>query len=155
MRCLKPLKAKVPLDQRLFQQYMSADPRVSSKPLCTVLMEELKTCIKRVKRARQWHRVNPLTRAFAEAFLIMKLKAVKSLDLLKVMVKTIRELKELLSKEFQLIKMGMEKAWQISLLASRWGHPRACEWRNDKGFLIYWGLTMSWLTKLFGGVTPP
>jgi len=118
-------------------------------------MEELKTCIKRVKRARQWHRVNSLTRTFAEAFLIMKLKAVKNLDLLKVMIKTIRELKELLSKELQLIKMGVEKAWQISLLASKWGHPRACKWRNDKGFLIYWGLTMCWLTKLFGGVTPP
>jgi len=116
-----------------------------------LVRDALVESVRRVKRARQWHRVKPLTRAFAEAFLIMKLKTVKSLDLLKVIIKTIRELKELLSRELQLIKLGMEKAWQISLLASKWGHPRAREWRSDKGFLIYWGLTMRWLTKLFGG----
>ena len=120
-----------------------------------LVRDALVESVRRVKRARQWHRVKPLTRAFAEAFLIMKLKTVKSLDLVKVIIKTIRELKELLSREAQLIKLGMEKAWQISLLASKWGHPRAREWRNDKGFLIYWGLTMRWLTKFFGGVTPP
>ena len=140
-----------------------AQGNVSSNPLAhnpeidvgRLVRDALVEAVRRVKRARQWHRVKPLTRAFAEAFLIMKLKTVKSLDLVKVIIKTIRELKELLSREAQLIKLGMEKAWQISLLASKWGHPRAREWRNDKGFLIYWGLTMRWLTKLFGGVTPP
>ena len=46
-----------------------------------LVRDALVESVRRVKRARQWHRVKPLTRAFAEAFLIMKLKTVKSLDL--------------------------------------------------------------------------
>jgi len=124
---------------------ISAEPSIVS-----LLIGELKRAVTRVRRARKWHLVSPLSRAFARACLIMNLKKIKSITLIKAIVKTVKELKELISKEYELIKIGIRWAWKFSMLASSWGHPSAESWRNDKAFILYQAMTLKWLSKLFG-----
>ncbi|MCS7126394.1 MAG: hypothetical protein NZ929_05755 [Aigarchaeota archaeon] len=68
---------------------------------------------------------------------------------MKVIVKTIRELKEVLSEETRLIKIGVNEAWKISKLALSWGHTTSRNWRNDKYFIIYQALTLKWISRLY------
>ena len=118
--------------------------------MVSFLISELKRAITRVRRARRWHLVSPLSRAFASACLIMKLKKTKSITLIKAIIKTIKELKELISREYKLIQLGIKYAWKMSMLASSWGHPNAENWKHDKSFIIHQALTLKWLSKLFG-----
>jgi len=108
--------------------------------------------VRRVKRARKWHLVDPLSKAFIRAYLIMKPTKVRSLQLIKTLVKTIKKLRDLISEARIPIKAGIRKAWRLSSLASSWGHPSAKNWRNDKAFILYQAITLKWLSKLFGGV---
>ncbi len=108
--------------------------------------------VRRVKRARRWHLVDPLSKAFIRAYLIMKPTKVRSLQLIKTLVKTIKKLRDLISEARIPIKAGIRKAWRLSSLASSWGHPSAENWRNDKAFILYQAITLKWLSKLFGGV---
>ena len=108
--------------------------------------------VRRVKRARKWHLVDPLSKAFIRAYLIMKPTKVRSLQLIKTLVKTIKKLRDLISEARIPIKAGIRKAWRLSSLASSWGHPSAENWRNDKAFILYQAITLRWLSKLFGGV---
>ena len=108
--------------------------------------------VRRVKRARKWHLVDPLSKAFIRAYLIMKPIKVRSLQLIKTLVKTIKKLRDLILEARIPIKAGIRKAWRLSSLASSWGHPSAENWRNDKAFILYQAITLKWLSKLFGGV---
>jgi len=80
----------------------------------------------------------------------MRLETVKSLILMKAIVKTIKELKEIISEEAKLIRMGLSEAWKISELASKWGHSFSDSWKNNKYFIIYQGLILKWIFRLFG-----
>ena len=106
--------------------------------------------VRRVKRARRWHLVDPLSKAFIRAYLIMKPTKVRSLQLIKTLVKTIKKLRDLISEARIPIKAGIRKAWRLSSLASSWGHPSAENWRNDKVFILYQAITLKWLSRLFG-----
>ena len=118
--------------------------------MVSFLISELKGAITRVRRARKWHLVSPLSRAFASACLMMKLKKIKSITLIKAIIKTIKELKGLISREYKLIQLGIKYAWKVSMLASSWGHPNAENWKHDKSFIILQALTLKWLSRLFG-----
>ena len=111
--------------------------------------------VRRVKRARKWHLVDPLSKAFIRAYLIMKPTKVRSLQLIKTLVKTIKKLRDLISEARSPIKAGIRKAWRLSSLASSWGHPSAENWRNDKAFILYHAMTLKWLSRLFGKTHPP
>jgi len=106
--------------------------------------------VRRVKRARRWHLVDPLSKAFIRAYLIMKPTRVRSLQLIKTLVKTIKKLRDLISEARIPVKAGIREAWNLSSLASSWGHPSAENWRNDKVFILYQAITLKWLSKLLG-----
>jgi len=119
--------------------------------LAVKLLNELKNVVLRVKRARKWFLVNPLTRAFVKACMIMRLTRVRSIILMKAIIKAIRELKQIISQEHRLIEVGVHEAWKLSELASSWGHKTAREWRNNKAYIILQALILQWISRLFNG----
>ena len=106
--------------------------------------------VRRVRRARKWHLVDPLSKAFIGAYLMMRLTRVRSVQLIKVLVKTVKKLRDLVLEAYIPIKAGVREAWSLSALASGWGHPSAKSWRNDKAFILYHAITLKWLSRLFG-----
>jgi hypothetical protein len=116
------------------------------------LLDELKNTVLRVKRARKWFLVDPLTKAFIKACMIMRMSRIKSMTLMKVIIKTIKILRQIISKEYELFQIGIQEAWKLSELASSWGHKTAREWRNNKSYIITQALTLRWLARLFGGI---
>ena len=117
-----------------------------------VLWENLVKVVKRVKRARRWYLVDSLSKAFIRACLMMKPTRIRSVQLIKVLVKTIKMLRDLVSEAYIPIRAGIRQAWSLSALASDWGHPGAESWRNDRAFILYQAMTLKWLSKLFGRV---
>ena len=117
-----------------------------------VLWENLVKVVKRVKRARRWYLVDSLSKAFIRACLMMKPTRIRSVQLIKVLVKTIKMLRDLVSEAYIPIRAGIRQAWSLSALASSWGHPGAESWRNDRAFILYQAMTLKWLSKLFGRV---
>lgn len=118
-----------------------------------MILRDLRSITIKVKRVRKWYLVDKLTRAFIDTCFIMKLKTVKSFTLMRAIIKAIKELKEIISEETRLLKIGIEEAWKMSELASEWGHPSSRTWRNNKYFIIYQALMLKWISKLFGGIT--
>ncbi|MCF3653259.1 MAG: hypothetical protein L2C94_003740 [Aigarchaeota archaeon] len=124
----------------------------SSGDLGVMLLDELRDAVLRVKRARRWFLVDPLTRAFVRACMIMRVSRVRSMVLMKAIIRAIRALREAVSEESRLIRIGVREAWRLSELASSWGHKTAKEWKNNKSYIILQALTLRWLSRLFGGV---
>jgi len=120
--------------------------------LAVKLLDELRDAVLRVKRARKWFLVNPLTRAFVKACMIMRLTRVRSIILMKAIIKAIRELKQIISQEHRLIEVGVHKAWKLSELASSWGHKTAREWRNNKAYIMLQALILQWISRLFNSI---
>jgi hypothetical protein len=87
-------------------------------------MDELKSAVLRVKRAKKWFLVDPLTKAFIKALMIMRTSRVKSMTLMKSIIKTIRVLRQIASREYRLIQIGVREAWKLSELASSWAIRR-------------------------------
>jgi len=121
------------------------------KDSALILLDELKDAVLRVKRARKWFLVDPLTKAFVKACMIMRISRIKSMTLMKAIIRTIRVLRQIVSKEYRLIQIGVQEAWRLSELASSWGHKTAREWRNNRSYIILQALTLEWLSRLFGG----
>ncbi|MEM2485570.1 MAG: hypothetical protein QXU87_09920 [Candidatus Caldarchaeum sp.] len=115
-----------------------------------ILYDRVKSLVDRVRKARRWYRVNPLTKAFVRAYLITGPKEVRSMVLIKAVVKAVRELNILVSKTYSLMRAGVVEAWKLSHIAKQWGHPNAESWRNSKPFIIYQAISLQWLKKLFG-----
>jgi hypothetical protein len=72
--------------------------------------------------------------------------------LMKAIIRTIMVLRQIVSREYRLIQIGVREAWRLSELASSWGHKTSGEWRNNKSYIITQALTLQWLARLFGGV---
>ena len=124
----------------------------SSDCLAAKLLDELRDAMLRVKRARKWFLVNPLSRAFVKVCLMMRLARVRSILLMKAIIKAIKELKQIVSQEYRLVEVGIREAWRLSELASSWGHKTAREWRNNKAYIILQALTLQWISRLFNGI---
>jgi myosin heavy subunit len=134
-------------------EMLSEPCKYSSKDLPAKILGELESAVLRVKKSRRWFQVDPLTRAFIKALTIMKLESIKSILLMKVIIKTIRELKRVVSREYDLVEKGVREAWKLSELASSWGHMKAREWRNSKAYIIIQALTLQWISRLFNSIT--
>ena len=126
--------------------------RYSPRELSAKVLGELKNAILRVKKQRRWFQVSPLTKAFIKAFTVMRLESIKSILLMKAIIKTIRELKQLISREYSLVEIGVREAWRLSELASSWGHENAGEWKNNKAYIILHALTLKWISRLFNSI---
>jgi hypothetical protein len=50
------------------------------------------------------------------------IKALMMILLLKAIIKTIRELKQIVSQEYRLVEVGIREAWKFSELAASRGH---------------------------------
>lgn len=122
------------------------------KDLNARILDELKDAVLRVRKSRRWFQVNPLTKAFIKAFMVMKIDRVKSISLMKAVIKTIRELKQIVSREYKLVEVGVKEAWKLSELGSSWGHPTAYSWRNNKAYIITQALTLQWISRLFNSI---
>jgi hypothetical protein len=115
-----------------------------------LLHEGLADSVERVKRARKWHLVSALRKAFIRAFLKLRLTRVRSMELIRLVVRTIMELRELAMERYIPLRAGVRHAWRLSMLASSWGHPTADEWRNDTAFIIYNAVTLKLLSRFYG-----
>jgi hypothetical protein len=124
----------------------------SSDGLTARLLDELNDAAFCVRRARKWYLVSLATKAFIRACKAMRLDRVRSPVLIKAIVKTIMELRRILSVERRLVEAGVEEAWKLSELAQRWGHKTAREWRNNKAYIIVQALTLQWTSKLFRNI---
>jgi len=87
-------------------------------------LDELRDAVLHVRRARKWFLVDPLTRAFVKACMIMRLTRVKSILLMKAIIKSIKELRRIASQECRLVEIGLPEAWRLSDLASSWAIKR-------------------------------
>jgi hypothetical protein len=83
--------------------------------------------------------------------MIMRINRVRSMVLMKAIIRAIKVLREVISEESWLIRIGIGMAWRLSKLASSWGHKTASEWKNIKSYIILQALTLRWLARLFGG----
>jgi hypothetical protein len=124
----------------------------SPSHLTVKLLDELRDVVLHVRRARKWFLVDPLTRAFVKACMIMRLARVRNILLMKAIIKAIKELRRIASQEYRLVEIGLPEAWRLSDLASSWGHKKAREWRNNKAYIILQTLTLQWLLRLFSGM---
>ena len=115
------------------------------------LLNTLWEAVERVRRVRRWFLVDELTRGFIKALKALNPASIRSITLVKAVVKTVKMLKELASETLRLIKLGVEEAWRLSETAEKWGNRNAREWRNDKNFIILQALTIKWLSRLFWG----
>ena len=132
-------------------EIISKPHNYSSEELSARILDELKDAFLRVRKSRRWFQVDPLTKAFIKAFMVMKIDRVKSILLMKTIIKTVRELKQRLSREYKLVEVGVREAWKLSELASSWGHEKAREWRSNKAYIILQALTLQWISRLFNG----
>jgi len=123
----------------------------SFRDLGVMLLDELRDAVLRVRKARRWFLVDPLTRAFVKACMIMRISRVRSMVLMKAIIRAIKVLRGVISEESRLIRTGIGMAWRLSELASSWGHKTASEWKNNKSYIILQALTLQWLVRLFGG----
>jgi len=71
---------------------------------------------------------------------------------MKTIIKTIKELKQIASREYKLVEVGVREAWKLSELASSWGHKKAREWRRNKSYIILQALTLQWISRLFNSI---
>ena len=94
--------------------------------------------------------MDSLSKAFIKACLMMKLTRIRSVQLIKILVKTIKMLRDLISEAYVPIRAGIRQAWSLSALASSWGHLSAESWRNDRAFILYHAMTLKWLSRLLG-----
>jgi hypothetical protein len=123
-----------------------------SDGLTARLLDELNNAVFCVRRSRKWYLVKPTTKAFIKAFIASRLETIRSHVLIKAIVKTIMELKRIVSVERRLVEAGIGEAWKLSELAQRWGHKTAREWRNNKAYIIVQALTLQWVSKLFRNI---
>jgi hypothetical protein len=135
----------------MFNEPCSLD-RGSPTHLTARLLDELRDAMLCVRKARKWFLVDPLTRAFVKACMIMRLGRVKSILLMKAIIKAIKELKRIASQEYRLVEIGLPEAWRLSELASSWGHKKARGWRSNKAYVILQALTLQWISRLFNGI---
>jgi hypothetical protein len=124
----------------------------TSDGLAPKLLDELSDAVFCVRRSRKWFLVKPTTKAFIKALIKSGLDTVRSHVLIKAIVKTIMELKRIVSVERRLVEAGVGEAWKLSELAQRWGHKTAREWRNNKAYIIVQALTLQWVSKLFRNI---
>ena len=96
--------------------------------------------------------MKPTTKAFIKAFIASRLETIRGHVLIKAIVKTVMELKGIVSVERRLVEAGIGEAWKLSELAHRWGHKTAREWRNNKAYIIVQALTLQWVSKLFRNI---
>jgi hypothetical protein len=96
-----------------------------SDGLTARLLDELNNAVFCVRRSRKWYLVKPTTKAFIKAFIASRLETIRSHVLIKAIVKTIMELKRIVSVERRLVEAGIGEAWKLSELAQRWGHKTA------------------------------
>jgi hypothetical protein len=80
-----------------------------SSPDCLAikLLDELRDAVLHVRRARKWFLVDPLTRAFVKVCMIMRLTRVKSILLMKAIIKAIKEIRRIASQEYRLVKVSL------------------------------------------------
>ncbi len=114
-----------------------------------LLNDALVDAVRRVKRARRWYLVDPLTKAFIKAYLMTKLPKIRSMELIRAIVKAVKKLRDIASEVYIPIKDGIREVWKLSILAQSWGHPNAESWRRDRVFILYQAITFKLLSRLF------
>jgi hypothetical protein len=78
-----------------------------SDGLTARLLDELNNAVFCVRRSRRWYLVKPTTKAFIKAFIASRLETIRSHVLIKAIVKTIMELKRIVSVERRLVEAGV------------------------------------------------
>jgi hypothetical protein len=62
------------------------------------------------------------------------------MDLVRAVVKALREMALLVSPTYLLWDRGLSVAHRLSEAAAKWGYHEAHRWRFDRAFIEYWGL---------------
>jgi len=121
---------------------------ISDSDLPTILVQELKDTMTKVKKARRWFKLDSITKAFVKAFTAMEIVKIKSVKLMKAIVLSIKKMKEVLQETRIPLQAAIEEAWKISTLAASWGHPTSVQWKNNKSFIMCIAINLKSLSKL-------
>ena len=97
--------------------------------------------ITKAKRHGYWFRLGRMERQYLGLALRLNVKW-KSPELLRALVRVLRQLKGLGDRAYLVITNGTKLAWRFSEAAVNWGNPAAKEWRNDLGYAKYLGSHM-------------
>lgn len=102
----------------------------------------LSRTVERAKRQNVWRRFNSIGRNFIGLCISLPIKF-RGKDFLRALVKTLKELMLLLSPFYRFWLQGRELAYRICEAIYNFGNKDALNWKNDKNFIIYWGMVLS------------
>jgi len=98
--------------------------------------------VKRAKRLNVWRKFSSLGRNFISLCISLPIKF-KGKELLRALVKTLKELVLLLNPVYRFWFKGRDLACKICEAAYVLGCKDALTWRYDRNFAIYWGMVSS------------
>jgi len=102
----------------------------------------LSQTVKRAKRQNVWRRFSRLGKSFMNLCISLPIKF-RGEDLLRALVKTLKELVLLLSPVYRFWFRGRELSCRICRAVYNFGNKDALNWKNDRNFTIYWGMVLS------------
>lgn len=132
-------------DQDLTQQQTTPSSSSNNRAYGSVarygIREYLRKEVTKAKRHGYWFRLGRLERQYLGLALRINVKW-KSPELLRALVRVLRQLKGLGDRAYLVIMKGTRLAWQFSEAVVSWGNPAAKEWRNDLEYAKYLGSHM-------------
>jgi len=102
----------------------------------------LSRTVERAKRQNVWRRFSSLGRNFIGLCISLPIKFTGE-TLLRALVKTLKELMLLLNPIYRFWFRGRGFAYKMCEVAYNFGNKDALNWRNDRNFMIYWGMVLS------------
>ena len=119
------------------------------------IRRQLRGVIHRLKVRRVWRNLDPATRGWLTLASSLESIKFKSREVLSVLVKILKRVKSLLSPQRLLSEIGVRYAWRAWRIASSWGNKDAENWKDDRAYQFYCGLTALQLSRIIPGIGYP
>ena len=119
------------------------------------IRRQLKDIIYKLKVRRVWRNLDPATRGWLTLASSLESIKFKSREVLSVLIKILKRVKSLLSPQRLLSEIGVRYAWRAWRIASSWGNKDAENWKDDRAYQLYCGLTALQLSRISPGIGHP
>ena len=119
------------------------------------IRRQLKDVIYRLKVRRVWWNLDPATRGWLTLASSLESIKFKSREVLSVLINILKRVKSLLSPSRLLSEIGVRYAWRAWRIASSWGNKDAENWKDDRAYQFYCGLTALQLSRIIPGIGHP
>jgi len=119
------------------------------------IRRHLKDVIRRLKVRRVWWNLDPATRGWLTLASSLESIKFRSREVLSVLLKILKRVKSLLSPPRLLSEIGVKYAWRAWRIASSWGNKDAENWKDDRAYQLYCGLTALQLSRIIPGIGHP